>query len=532
MSIPRRYFLYARRSSDENSSKQTQSLEGQLQECYKAQVAEGLKIVETFQESRTAKKPGRPLFDAMLARIQKGEADAILCYHLDRLTRNPKDSGDLRWLLQQGIIAEIRTPHQSYLPRDSVLLTGIETTMAEQFIVHHTERVERGMRQKLKAGGFPHRAPEGYLNDKAERTIVTDPVRFPLLRHAWEMLLTGAYSVPQIHARLHEEWGYRKRPRFDSKSDEIPMSAFYVLFSNPFYAGIARSWGEQCPGRWPAMVSMTEFEQAQVVLGRRSHVHVVRHTFAYTGLIRCGRCGCQITAEVSNGHTYYHCTNRKGICSYRGLRAEEVEAQLDTYIERLQVFPEFVVWADEMLAREGQQAQSQAEAILRARQEALLSVRRQQELLVTMRLKEQVEEEEYVARREVLRQEQVRLEVAQGQVEQDVARQDSAVREAVLFAATARSRFRSGTIEEKRLVARYLASAYTLKDGRLQVELNENIQPILAGRKNMETIWGALESPDFGSDKVPSSHRKAVVAVWYGILEGIRGTVRARNDRA
>src|SRR5688500_10847289 len=97
-----RYFLYVRRSSDENSNKQTQSLEGQLEECRKVQVVDNLSIVDVFQESKTAKKPGRPLFTSMLARIEKGEADAILCYHLDRLSRNPKDSGDLRWLLQQG----------------------------------------------------------------------------------------------------------------------------------------------------------------------------------------------------------------------------------------------------------------------------------------------------------------------------------------------------------------------------------------------------------------------------------------------
>src|SRR6266568_7872570 len=117
-----KYFLYVRRSSDENSHKQTQSLEGQLLACQTVQQTYRLEIADIFQESKTAKKPGRPLFNEMLQRIDKGEASGILCYHLDRLSRNPKDSGDLRWMLQQGIVAEIRTPSQSYLPKDSCLV--------------------------------------------------------------------------------------------------------------------------------------------------------------------------------------------------------------------------------------------------------------------------------------------------------------------------------------------------------------------------------------------------------------------------
>ena len=38
--------------------------------------------------------------------------------------------------------------------------------------------------------------------------------------------------------------------------------------------------------------------------------------FAYTGLIRCGHCGCLLTAELKKGkYIYYHCTgNRGGDC--------------------------------------------------------------------------------------------------------------------------------------------------------------------------------------------------------------------------
>lgn len=38
----------------------------------------------------------------MLERIEKGEAEGILCWQINRLSRNPVDGGKLSWLLQKG----------------------------------------------------------------------------------------------------------------------------------------------------------------------------------------------------------------------------------------------------------------------------------------------------------------------------------------------------------------------------------------------------------------------------------------------
>ncbi|RLE07131.1 MAG: hypothetical protein DRJ06_06500 [Candidatus Aminicenantes bacterium] len=39
---------------------------------------EGIKAVEEFVEKQSAKIPGRPIFNEMLKRIEKGEANGIL----------------------------------------------------------------------------------------------------------------------------------------------------------------------------------------------------------------------------------------------------------------------------------------------------------------------------------------------------------------------------------------------------------------------------------------------------------------------
>ncbi len=103
------YFLYARKSTDE-PDRQILSIEAQLAELQEYAKKEDLTIVQTFIESQTAKEPGRPIFNEMLALMEKGKADGILAWHPDRLARNSVDGGKVIYLLDTGKIAELKFP--------------------------------------------------------------------------------------------------------------------------------------------------------------------------------------------------------------------------------------------------------------------------------------------------------------------------------------------------------------------------------------------------------------------------------------
>jgi len=128
-----RYFLYARKSTDVEE-KQVLSIEAQLAELRELAKREQLNVVEVFVEKRSAKMPGRPMFNEMMARIQKGEAQGIVCWKIDRLARNPVDGGQIQWFLQNNIIAHIQTHDRNYYPADNVLMMSMEFGMANQFI--------------------------------------------------------------------------------------------------------------------------------------------------------------------------------------------------------------------------------------------------------------------------------------------------------------------------------------------------------------------------------------------------------------
>ncbi len=82
-----KYFLYARKST-ESEDRQVMSIEQQILEVKEYAKKEDLNIVSEFTESMSAKKPGRPIFNEMLALLEKGEADGILAWNPDRLARN------------------------------------------------------------------------------------------------------------------------------------------------------------------------------------------------------------------------------------------------------------------------------------------------------------------------------------------------------------------------------------------------------------------------------------------------------------
>ena len=124
-----KHIIYARKSS-EAEDRQVLSLESQIDELKRLAEKEGLEVVEELTEAKSAKEPGRPVFNLMIEKIKKGDANAILAWKIDRLSRNPIDSGTLQWLLQQGIIKEIRIPERVYKPEDNALLWAVESGVA------------------------------------------------------------------------------------------------------------------------------------------------------------------------------------------------------------------------------------------------------------------------------------------------------------------------------------------------------------------------------------------------------------------
>ncbi len=301
-SKPVRYFLYARKSS-ESEERQVQSIEDQLKRLKERSDSLKLSIVDTFTESKSAKAPDLRLgFNEMIERIKKGEANGILCWGLDRLSRNPVDGGKLQWMLQQGELLSIQTIDKEYTREESALMMSLVNGMANQYLLDLSKNVKRGLYSKVEKGWLPNLTPLGYLNSKikakGENDIYPDSERFDLLRKAWDMMLMGHHTPPKILEKLNDEWGFRtvKRKRLGEKP--LSRSGIYRIFTNPFYAGMIKYGGKIYPGKHKPMITLEEYDRVQVLLGRKGKPRPKKHEFAYTGVLRCEECGCVYTAET------------------------------------------------------------------------------------------------------------------------------------------------------------------------------------------------------------------------------------------
>jgi len=332
-----KYILYARKSTD-TEDKQVLSLESQVDELKRLAETQGLKIVETLIESMSAKDPGRPIFNSMMTKILSGEADAILCWKIDRLTRNPVDGGQIQWLLQTGKLQCVTTFEKTYLPHDNVLIMSIEQAMATQYIRDLSINVKRGNRAKLERGEWPNQAPMGYLNDKNTKTIKLDTKKAKYIKRIYELYSTGGYVLSEIVEILHSE-GLRT-----SGGNKVYKSQIHRILTNKLYIGLMKANGKIYQGKHKPLISTKLYEKVREVFEGRLHPKPKKHFYSARGFLTCANCGCAITADTKKGFQYYYCTNGKNICTdqRKYMRSEVVDELLSTLFQELEINEEII----------------------------------------------------------------------------------------------------------------------------------------------------------------------------------------------
>ena len=417
-----RYFLYARKSTD-TEDKQVLSIEAQLSELRTLARRDDLNIAAEFVEKRSAKTPGRPIFEEMMRRVERGEAQGILCWKIDRLSRNPVDSGRISWLLQQGTIGKIITHERVYLPHDNVLLMSVEFGMANQYVRDLSVNVARGLRAKARRGVYPSIAPLGYRNDVRTRSIIVDKKKAPIICAAFELYAQGKSRYDDIARFLFERDIQTGATRGWTKGGRKPLKREQIAFllSNPFYAGRFRYAGEMYDGTHTPIISRELFDRVQKVLKARSNANrpPENNPQAYCGLLACGECGCSITAEVKtktqqNGNThryvYYRCTKKRGACSSMYMREEALDTELSSLLARFHLPRSWAEEMNKMAQKDAQEAEQSATASVSALRADIAALNSKIARLTDLFVEQDIERGDYLARKRALVDERRQLE--------------------------------------------------------------------------------------------------------------------------
>ena len=327
-----RYFLYARKSTDEED-KQVLSLDSQLHELRNFAQKENLTIVEEFVEAKTAKQPGRRFFNYMLRRIEVGDADGILAWHPDRLARNSVDGGKIIYLADKCQLKDLRFPTYRFdNTAQGKFMLNIAFGQSKYYIDNLSENVRRGIREKLRRGEWPGWAPLGYTNEYKNHTVIVDEDKAVLIKKMFELFAKGDISVAQLHKEV-TKWGL-----LGKTGKPVCAAVIDNILRNPFYYGMIRYKGELYEASHPPLISKKLFDSAQEVLSGNRHPQLRgRIKFEYVGLIRCGECGRMITAEYQRGHTYYRCTKKGTHCKQKFLREEALLSQIRLSLRKIYI---------------------------------------------------------------------------------------------------------------------------------------------------------------------------------------------------
>ena len=298
--------LYARVSSKEQE-REGFSIPAQKKLLKEYASKHDLEIAAEFTDVETAKVAGRTQFGEMVQFLE-GNKDIriILVEKTDRLYRNFRD-----YVLLEALDPEIHLVKESeVISKDSKshakFIHGIKLLMAKNYIDNLSEEVKKGLREKAEQGEWPHRAPLGYLNNGHTHTLDVDPERAPIIKQLFDAYATGKHSISSLHT-LARELGFRWK-------------------------------GKVYQGSHARVISQEVFERVQVVVSDMSKPKQNGREFAFRGLLRCGYCGCSITAEIKKGkYIYYRCTNGRGKCEQPYIPEDRLSTLLGEVVDAISI---------------------------------------------------------------------------------------------------------------------------------------------------------------------------------------------------
>ena len=479
--------LYARKSS-ESEDRQMHSIEDQKDDLKKIITEYNLNVVRTFEESISAKDPGRPEFTKMVGMIYEGTADAILVWHTNRLFRNTKDSGEIQHMLINANIKAIITPHRVYSPEDNAMLLSVESGMSTQFITDLRRVTLRGLWKKAGKGWMPSRPPIGYINNVKTKEIDRDldDERFHIVRRMWDYMLTGNYSVPEVWKKSIE-WGLRTRKYGRSGNKHLSLSNCYRLFDDPFYYGLFR-WKEKLwEGKHIPMITQDEFEQVRKFIKSKDQKPKSKiNNFGYSGKMFCEECGCMYTPEYKRKtikktgevkeYRLYRCTRKKKdvSCSQNKYINQDV---IDDYVvdklQNLAVNERVRDWYLDVLESQHERVVNQKQALYESQQADLQKTESELDNLNRMLYRGQISEDFYSSEKTVLEDRKLKLRNNVDTTEAFADDWREVSKRAFDFLINARKVLKNASQEDKKIIVSAIAKNITIHDKEVTIVPHE-----------------------------------------------------------
>lgn len=316
------------------------SIKAQREACARKAQELGAVVVEEYVDrGESAKSADRPGLKRLLGRLAEDkDVDVVIVHKVDRLARNRADDVKINLAIRQSGAQLVSVSENIDETPSGMLLHAIMAGVAEFYSQNLATEINKGMGQKVKAGGTPTLAPIGYLNirevvDGREiRTIAIDPDRAPLVRLAFQLYGTGNYSLSELADEL-AVLGLTTRPTPKRLAKPLSVGLLSRVLHNRYYVGTVTYKGAEYQGRHQPLIDQELFDRVQAVLlahdlsgeKHRIHDHYLK------GSVVCGRCLSRLCLTNAKGrYLYFFCAkrHRDGGCDQPYVLAETVEEEV------------------------------------------------------------------------------------------------------------------------------------------------------------------------------------------------------------
>ncbi|HYT25369.1 MAG TPA: recombinase family protein [Actinomycetota bacterium] len=260
----------------------------QFRDCLDYASRQGWTVARTYKDEGISAYSGadRPDFNRLVADVDAGIVEAVICWKLDRLCRSHADFQRL-WAVIERRGARLVSLHEMF---DSSTAAGefvvrLMVGMAKMESQNISLRVKSYLDAAARAGRPRHGGARGYGYTYQGKLV---PGEAAHVRWAAAELLTGR-SLRSVVAELNARGATGTKGRaFDRRQLVRVLTAARV-------AGLKEHGGEVVgPGDWEPILARADWERLVALLtdtGRRTHDGRPR-VYLLGGFLRCGVQGC------------------------------------------------------------------------------------------------------------------------------------------------------------------------------------------------------------------------------------------------
>lgn len=320
----KRAIIYARVSTDEQAEK-GYSLQTQVEQMREYAKQHGMEVAcELRDEGQSGAKLNRPALDELRRLLELKEADAVIVFAADRLSRNLAHLLILREEFNRaGVELHYTNRGKSQDTAESRLLENVEGVIAEFEREKIRERTRRGKIAKAKAGKWvgTGRAPYGFrqVGKGADARLEIDEAQAAIVRRIVDMFLgRNGYEQMSIRAISQQLFAQGVPTAYGAPARGWWRDVLRNLLKGRELVGIFVRYGSVLEFPELAIIDRATWDEVQAVLEQNKHRQASNRRYEYllSGFVKC-TCGYKLLGACFQKYKtipyrYYACRGYKG----------------------------------------------------------------------------------------------------------------------------------------------------------------------------------------------------------------------------